>query len=106
MLCFSYATTFSHSQECWNVRMSSDFDDFFPRTTRNTEVAVGCSLSIDGAAQIEAFDDGLRTEVEIFRHDVREILPFFVERFHHHGLRTTYRVCDRDERFFGIAVSD
>src|SRR3990167_8878667 len=106
MLCFSYATTFSYSQECWNVRMALDFDDFFPRTARHTEVAVGRGLSIDGAAQVETFDDGLRTEIEILCHDVGQIFSFLVERLHHHGFSTAYRVGDRHERFLGIAVGD
>src|SRR3989338_8028274 len=106
MLCFSYATTFSYSQECWNVRMSSDFDDFFPRTARHTEVAVGRGLSIDGAAQVETFDDGLRAEIEILCHDVGQIFSFLVECFYHDGLRATDSVGDRYERFLGIAVGD
>src|SRR3989344_1645657 len=106
MLCFPYATTFLHSQECWNVRMSSDFYDFFPWAAGDAEVTVGGGFFVDRATEVEPFDDGLRAEIEILRDDVSQIFSFLVKRLYHDRLRAADGIGDRYERFFGIAVCD
>src|SRR3989344_4212919 len=82
------------------------FYDLFPRAAGDAEVSVGGGFLVDGPAQVEAFDDCLRAEVEVFRHNTSQIFTFFVERFYHYRLGAAYCVSDRAERFLGVSVRD
>src|SRR3989344_427022 len=70
------------------------FYDLFPRAAGDAEVSVGGGFLVDGPAQVETFNNCLRTEVEILRDDVRQILSFLVECFYHPRLGAAYRVGD------------
>src|SRR3989344_3933105 len=98
------------SQDGWFASRAAlfilQFDDLFPRATRNAEVPVSGCFAIDWAAQIEPLDDSLRPEVKVVGHDLRKVLSFFVECFHHYRLGAADRAGDRNECFLGESVRD
>src|SRR3989338_4943645 len=86
--------------------MLLQFDYLFPRPARNAEVAVCGGLFVDGATEVEPFDDRLRAEIEILRHDAGQIFSFLVEGLYHHWLGAADGIGDRNERFLGVAICD
>src|SRR3989338_5772916 len=82
------------------------FDDFFPRAAGYAEVAVCGGFFVDGATEVEPFDDCLRAEIKILRHDMSQFFSLLVERLNHDRLCAPDGVGDRDERLLGIAIGD
>src|SRR3990167_7277564 len=64
-------------------KRSERSENFFPRQTGFSEVAVGRGRLVDGPAQVQAFNNGLRAEVKMFLDELIKRFSFFVNRMHH-----------------------